>query len=164
MLKNIRKKRKGNVSLKVKKRLRDEEDKKNLEKFQEMTGKRRIKYAQDNSSHMKTKDGITPMLMLKRELGYQVPEYLKDFVESGMDIDQAFKLPTIQDKGSPDSQKEVNVNYKAVKKTMKNMERRLVEGDDGHHKLRKDKDQDATEMQSMLQARKNGLKQSIKRL
>lgn len=158
MLKNVRRKRKGDLSLKVKKRLRDEEDKKNLEKFQEMTGKRRIKYAQDNSSHMKTKDGITPMLMLKREVGHLVPDYLKDYVDSGMGIDQAFKLPTILDKGSPDSQKEVNVNYKAVTKTMKNMERRLMEGDERHHKLRKSKDLDAPEMESMLKVRKDGLK------
>ena len=55
-----------------------------------------MKYAQDHSSHLKTKDGITPMLMLKRELSYEVPDYLKDLVDSGIDVEKVFKLPNIQ--------------------------------------------------------------------
>ena len=116
LLKKLRSKDKYNQKLEIKKKLKQEEQEKEMQKFKEITGKKRLKYAKDNSSHLKTKAAFIPLLKIKSDYSNKVPDYLKDLAETGIDIEQVLKV------SEHNNQDSSAYNIKAVHQSMKKME------------------------------------------
>ena len=92
ILNKMRQRGKGDKNSMIKKKLRETDQKKDLEKFKQITGQKRLKYAAENGSHLKTSFGLVPLNKFKKEYSNEVPEYLKALVESGMKPEEAFRV------------------------------------------------------------------------
>lgn len=76
----------------IKELLKKKDEEKQVEQFQKYAGQRRLKYAQENSSHLKVKSNYMPASHFKKQFNKEVPEYLLDLVQSGFDIDDLLNM------------------------------------------------------------------------
>ena len=72
---------------------------------------------------MDHKDGYVPMLKIKQDLSTEIPEYLQELVEGGMNPEEAFELTQMSARKGQEAGQKVP-DMKAVQKTLKNMERK----------------------------------------
>ena len=94
-----------------------------MEKFNQIMKQKRLQHSQGNPVHLKRKDSHMPMLKIKQDLSKEVPEYLKELAESGIEISQFLEQGiTKLDEGQQDASGGVtNHKIKAVKNTIKRM-------------------------------------------
>ena len=66
--------------------MREADEQKQIEQFDKIMKQKRLQYAQENPSHLKTKAARKNLLKFKQEMSHEVPEYLRELAESGIDI------------------------------------------------------------------------------
>ena len=86
LLKKLRSRGKSDANLLIKQKVRQADDKKEMEKFNQIMKQKRLQHSQGNPVHLKRKDSHMPMLKIKQDFSKEVPEYLKELAESGIDI------------------------------------------------------------------------------
>eukprot|EP00353_Schmidingerella_taraikaensis_P001708 CAMPEP_0185599246 /NCGR_PEP_ID=MMETSP0434-20130131/82559_1 /TAXON_ID=626734 ORGANISM="Favella taraikaensis, Strain Fe Narragansett Bay" /NCGR_SAMPLE_ID=MMETSP0434 /ASSEMBLY_ACC=CAM_ASM_000379 /LENGTH=143 /DNA_ID=CAMNT_0028228547 /DNA_START=990 /DNA_END=1421 /DNA_ORIENTATION=- len=124
-----------------------------------MAGQKRLKYAQENSSHQDVYAGHVPWYKIKREMDSKVPEYLKALVDSGISPEEAMKIS----KGAANDAVKKGPDLKAVREAMKKIERQTQQFNVSVKEIKASKlDSDAELEKKLLAERTESKLESLK--
>ena len=104
---------------------------------------------------------------MKTDFNHKVPEYLRELAESGIDVDQVFKLPTIDFDTQEDVEEKAEKyvgNARTLKKTIKKLEQSAADKVNGNHHSFETRGRDDDQIQKMVDEKKEKLRRSIKHL